>query len=73
VPKKNVYFNNPFENQLSFLGELVPDRVTIFDVNGIPVLTSASKNIDTSKLSPGVYFLVVEINGTQVVHKSIKL
>ena len=73
VPKKNVHFNNPFENQLSFLGELVPDRVTIFDVNGIPVLTSVSKNIDTSKLSPGVYFLVVEINGTQVVHKSIKL
>ena len=73
APKKKVHFNNPFQNQLAFVGDITPDNVTILDVNGIPVLTSTSKNIDTSQLSPGVYFLVLEINGTQVVHKSIKL
>ena len=73
VPKKKVNFNNPFQNQLSFLGELIPEQVTIFDVNGVPVLSSTSKIIDTSQLSPGVYFLVLEIEGAQVVYKSIKL
>ena len=73
APKKKVHFNNPFQNQLAFVGDITPDKVTILDVNGIPVLTSTSKNIDTSQLSPGVYFLVLESNGTQVVHKSIKL
>ena len=61
VNKKKVNFNNPFQNQLSFLGELIPEQVTIFDVNRVPVLSSTSKIIDTSQLSPGVYFLVLEI------------
>jgi hypothetical protein len=72
-PDVFIQFNNPFQDQLSFLGELVPERVTILDVNGTPVLTSALKTIDTSQLFPGVYFLVVETEGTQVVYKSIKL
>ena len=66
-------FNNPFENDLTFTGNYLPDRTTILDLNGNQIISSKSKKINTSNLSPGIYFLVIEIDNKQIIYKSIKL
>jgi len=69
----SIYFNNPFHDHITFFGDNVPKKITIFDLNGVAVLSSKSKTIDASNLSSGIYFIVVELQGKRSVHKSIKL
>ena len=69
----SIYFNNPFHDHITFFGDNVPEKITIFDLNGVAVLSSKSKTIDASNLSSGIYFIVVELQGKRSVHKSIKL
>ena len=70
---ESIYFNNPFQDHITFFGDNVPEKTTIFDLNGAAVLSSKSKTIDASNLSSGIYFIVVELQGKRSVHKSIKL
>ena len=70
---ESIYFNNPFQDHITFFGDNVPEKTTIFDLNGAAVLSSKSKTIDASNLSSGIYFIVIEIQGKRSVHKTIKL
>ena len=70
---ESIYFNNPFHDHITFFGDNVPEKTTIFDLNGVAVLSSKSKTIDASNLSAGIYFIVIEFQGKRSVHKTIKL
>ena len=70
---ESIYFNNPFHDHITFFGDNVPEKTTIFDLNGVAVLSSKSKTIDASNLSSGIYFIVIEFQGKRSVHKTIKL
>ena len=52
-------FNNPFKDFLTFSEIKNFKKITILNVNGIPILESYSRTIDTSKISPGIYFYFI--------------
>ena len=66
-------FNNPFKDFLTFSEIKNFKKITILNVNGIPILESYSRTIDTSKISPGIYFILLESDGYQRVYKSVKI
>ena len=66
-------FNNPFKDFLTFSEIKNFKKITILNLNGIPILESYSRTIDTSKISPGIYFILLESDGYQSVYKSVKI
>jgi len=66
-------FNNPFKDYLTFSEIKNFKKITILNLNGIPILESYSRTIDTSKISPGIYFILLESDGYQSVYKSVKI
>ena len=69
----SMNFNNPFKDFLTFSEIKNFKKITILNVNGIPILESYSRTIDTSKISPGIYFILLESDGYQRVYKSVKI
>ena len=68
-----INFNNPFKDFLTFSEIKNFKKITILNLNGIPILESYSRTIDTSKISPGIYFILLESDGYQRVYKSVKI
>ena len=66
-------FNNPFKDYLTFSEIKNFKKITILNLNGIPILESYSRTIDTAKISPGIYFILLESDGYQSVYKSVKI
>lgn len=61
-------YPNPCQDVLFFTGNIQPEQVNIFDVNGVMVLEKkpvGQPAIDISCLQTGVYILSVKINGQQ--------
>ena len=68
-----INFNNPFKDFLTFSEIKNFKKITILNLNGFPILESYSRTIDTSKISPGIYFILLESDGYQRVYKSVKI
>ena len=69
----SMNFNNPFKDFLTFSEIKNFKKITILNLNGFPILESYSRTIDTSKISPGIYFILLESDGYQRVYKSVKI
>ena len=69
----SMNFNNPFKDFLTFSEVKNFKKITILNLNGFPILESYSRTIDTSKISPGIYFILLESDGYQRVYKSVKI
>ena len=66
-------FNNPFKDFLIISKTKNFKKITILSLDGIEILESYSRTIDTSKISPGIYFILLESDGYQSVYKSVKI
>lgn len=71
IKKENsVKFNNPFKDKLILNSQEGIKQVEVFDETGRLVLkSSAVKNIDTSDLQNGIYFIKITTENNQVISK----
>ncbi|MDD7885384.1 TIM-barrel domain-containing protein [Flavivirga sp. 57AJ16] len=74
---KEIFFlyPNPVGNTLFFSTEIEVTKVSIFSPTGSLVLeqeVSNNNSVDVSKLNTGVYFIIANIKGKQIVKKFIK-
>ncbi|MBC8756696.1 T9SS type A sorting domain-containing protein [Kordia sp. YSTF-M3] len=71
-----TYFPNPVANKLTLVAGKQIENVTIYNILGAQVLTTApnslTKDIDTSKLTTGTYFVQVTVDGATDTIKIIK-
>ena len=62
---------NPASTKISVIAEEVVEKVEILNMVGEVVKVSNRKDIDTSTLSNGVYFVRTTINDETTVHKLV--
>ena len=71
VPSSFKFYPNPSSGIIHLLSD-TKVTVTIMDMTGRTFITSKEKDIDISRLSPGLYILHIEQNGIRAVEKLIK-
>ena len=62
---------NPASTKISVIAEEVVEKVEILNMVGEVVKVSNRKDIDTSNLSNGVYFVRTTVNDETTVHKLV--
>ncbi|MGH1383575.1 T9SS type A sorting domain-containing protein [Kordia sp.] len=71
-----TYFPNPVDNKLTLVAGKNIENVTIYNILGTQILTTTpnelTKEIDTSKLTTGAYFVSVTVDGVTDTIKVIK-
>ncbi|MBC8756697.1 fibronectin type III domain-containing protein [Kordia sp. YSTF-M3] len=71
-----TYFPNPVANKLTLVAGKKIENVTIYNILGAQVATlspnSLTKDVDTSKLTAGTYFVQVTVDGATDTIKIIK-
>ena len=65
-------YPNPVQNTLKIDSDILFDSVYIFSFKGQLIESNKRKEIDVSKLSPGIYFAALKKDGQSVTKKFIK-
>jgi len=67
-----IIYPNPTQDYVKIESEFTIDDIDLYDAYGRFILNSTNGSIDLSKLTKGVYFLHINVNGENITKEIIK-
>jgi len=66
---KDLYFNNPFNNELTFNLKEKIKNVEIYDESGKLILNEKTSKLNTFSLAKGIYFIKITTESNKIIYR----